>query len=478
MHSTSRTIVMLPFMSVAAILLTLMTIACGRAGTEVLVDESHVLRSEGAARPEWDEPLTEPPERPEEPSVVEVHLDVSYPMAGFLPFPSRRDDLSTFQEVALNVANHMAGVYGRRGGVAVQWRGIGHDLRELPRSPRIRRELFDGRSTRLDLSVERVLDAFLSGRAEAAALVTDMMATGEGTGVTGPLTVANALSEWLRSQDVRSGDFHVGLLGLKAEYWGVTHPTECPPGPPLGCWYDERLSGFRRLDSVARIPAYVLVIGRGADDVMSVLESVRDGIVELDRDIEVQRELLTRRSLGFDVQLSCKAPRAQYALFVDEQQQYHCVRDDPVTLACDFTSGFRPATGSGIWDRTATVSSVDDQTPVAPGLLDRLLGVLGGGENDTAPPTAPLGGVDVQVTETGLEFDLDCSVPGSSRSELALRLDVTGVPAAQTTDWSDWTSERAELGKTTQLDGFLRALRIEPDRYRVELPAILRFLGS
>ena len=498
MSDTSQTTVPLTLMAVAAVLMIFVAIACvivsngNGSGPKVLVDK--LPRLEATARPEWDEsPLTEPLERPEEPSVVEMHLDVSYPMAGFLTPPSRRDDLSTFHIVTQNVAQHMARVYGRASGVTVRWRGVGHDLRDLPRSPRIRPNLFDGRSTRLDLSIESVLADFLSGRAEAAALVTDLMATGEGTGVTGPLTVANTLGEWLRSEDVRSGVFHIGLLGVKAEYRGVTHPTECPPGPPLGCWYDERLPGFRRLDSVAWIPFYVLVLGRGADAVVSVLESLQRGIVELDRNVEAQWELLTRRSLSFNTALSCAARQPQYALFVDERQQHSCVRDDPVTLFCDFENGFQPNTGRGIWDRMPTGNSGDGQTPTA----------QDAGGNGSNPATVqPPETLDLRVDETRLGVYLDCAARRRARLpdvDLALRLDVTGTVddptadwsvrlwAQQSTgnttvnnaaDWSDWSTELAALGKTTHLDGFVRTVRIEPDRYRVELPAILRFPGS
>ena len=500
MISTSRTTVLLTFMASAAVLLTLVTIACNAPGSGGLV--KGLRPPEATARPEWEPPLPEPLEPPEEPSVVEMHLDVSFPMAGFLPLPSRPDDLSTFQEVTLNVANHMAGIYGSAGGVAVQWRGIGHDLVDLPRSPRIQPSLFDGRSTRLDLSIDRMLAAFRSGQAEAAALVTDLMATAEVTGVIGPVTVANALGDWLRSEGVRSGVFHVGLLGVKAEYRGVTHPTECPPGPPLGCWYDERLPGFRRLDSVARTPFYVLVVGRGADAVTSVLESLQRGIVELDRDVEAQWELLTRRSLSFDTAASCKAPPPQYALFVDERGQHRCVRDDRVTLFCDFEKGFRPDAGRGVWDRTPTDGSGDGETPAAQGFWNRLRGIFGAGESRSTPaPGSPPEQLDVRVNGTRLEFDLDCESLRSARppnADLALRLDVTGTvddPTADWSvrlwaqrssggatddneaDWSEWSTERAEFGKTTQLDAFVRAVRVEPDRYRVELPAILRFPG-
>ena len=423
-------------------------------------------RLDGAARPEWDEPpSTNSLEPPEDPTVVEIHLDISYPMAGFLPPPSRRDNLSTFQVVTQNVAQHMAGVYGRAGGVTVRWRGVGHELVDLPRTPRIRPALFEGRSTRLDLSIESVLADFHSGRTEAAAIVTDLMATGEGTGVTGPLNVANALGEWLRSENIRSGVFHVGLLGVKAEYWGVTHPTECRAGPPLGCWYDERLPGFRRLDSVARLPFYVLVLGRGADAVTSVLESLQRGVVELDRNVEAQWELLTRRSLGFDTALSCTAGargtgderQPQYALSVDQQQQHCCVRDDPVTLFCDFANGFQPEDGRAIWDQTPAGDSGDDQAPVT--------------EDARRDGDA---GLELRLDVTGTVDD----PTADWRVRLWAQRSTDNTTVDNAVDWSDWSTELATLGKTMQLEGFVHAVQIEPDRYRVELPAILRFSGS
>ncbi|MCY4027101.1 MAG: hypothetical protein OXH75_12415 [Acidobacteria bacterium] len=490
MADISRSAVLLPLTAVAAILLALVTMECAGDGGDA-APVATLPDRDTAASPEWDEPpSTEPPERTEEPSVVEVHLDVSHPMAGFLPLPSRQDDLSTFQIVTQNVAQHMARVYGRAGGIEVRWRGIGHALGPLPQSPRLRPALFDGRSTRLDLSIASMLRDFLSGRAEAAALVTDLMATGERTGVTGPLSVANALGEWLRSEDVRSGVFHVGLLGVKAEYRGVTDAARCPPGPPLGCWYDERLPGFRRLDSVARIPFYVLVLGRGADSITSVLASLQRGAVELDPDAEVQWELLTRRSLGFDTALSCTAGE-QYALFVEPRQQYRCVRDDRVTLSCGFENGFRPDAGRGTWNRTPADGPGDGRAPAGPEV------------GASAPVAAQLPSpIDLRVDGARLDVDLDCAPLRAFRSPdavLALRLDVTGGvdeltadwrvrPWAQRStgdgatdnaaDWSDWSTELGVLGKTVHLDGFLQTVRIEPDGYRVELPAVLRFPGS
>ena len=90
-------------------------------------------------------------------------------MAGFLPLAQGEDGLSTLHVIAQNVFQHMARVYGATD-VDVRWRGVGDDLLDLPPSPLIQRDLFNGRSTRIDLSIENILSDFQSGRAEAAAL--------------------------------------------------------------------------------------------------------------------------------------------------------------------------------------------------------------------------------------------------------------------------------------------------------------------
>ena len=430
-------------------------------------------RFPAAVKPEWHEPLT--PQLPplEEPSVVEIHLDVSYPMAGFLPPASRNDTPSTFHVITQNVSHHMARVYGGAE-VAIRWLSIGKELRNLPESPRIQRDLFNGRSTRLDLSIEKILSDLRSGRTEAAALVTDLMATSE---VTGPLVVSSQLREWLRSDQVRSGDFHIGLFGVKAEYWGVTHPVDCPPGPPLGCWYDERVRGFRRLESVAHFPFYVVVLGRGAEAVTSIMESIQRGIDEMDRPIEAEWELVTSRSCGFDAVLSCKAGtrgngderERQYALSVDDRGQYDCVRGGRVTLFCEFDAGkdfFQPTVGRAIWTSRPTDDlDIDDRDDNK-------------GTNSVQSSALPDG---VQIRDARLEVDIDCSAIQNalhSSAALKLNLDIVGSatrPNDPAVDWSSWSTELSAPGKTLHLDGFVEAIRVEPDRYRVKLPGILLF---
>ena len=42
---------------------------------------------------------------------------------------------------------------------------------------------------------------------------------------------------------------------------------------------------------------------------------------------------------------------------------------------------------------------------------------------------------------------------------------------------SGWSTETGEVGRTLQLQGFVETVRLSPDRYRLETPAILRFPG-
>ena len=431
------------------------------------------------AVPAWEEPETGAASPSGDPESVEIHLDISSPMAGYLP-PDGNGDLSVFHLVAQNAAQHMARVFGSAA-APVRWVGVGHEMRNLGARPQIERGVFDGRSTQLDQSMERMLRDFRTGRAEAAALVSDLMATGD---VTGPLTLFGSLGEWLGSADVRNGTFHVGLFGLKADYWGV-RVRECAARAPLGCRFDELRRRWVALETVQQIPVYVLVLGRGAASVVSVMESLQATVDELNRGrdtpIETQWELLTRAALGHDTTVACQAgtrgddePGPQYALFGNEQQQHCCVRDDTVTLFCDVESGFQPTIARAEWvmipaaHGAATASATE---------------TANGNDADvaTAAP-APPPGSDARIDGTRLAFDFACSAVRCglpAALELELLLEATGTVAdAAAVDWrDDWSTETGEVGRTLQLQGFVDAVRIAPDRYRLRTPPLLRFPG-
>lgn len=447
--TNNNILVMLGGVGVLALIALVMSISGGAADDRPL--EGFSLRAE--AIPMWADDIVKVPRtnRPEESEVLEVHLDISYPMGGFLPFASSGDDFSALRTVAQFVPDHLSRAYGRTD-VSIKWRGIGHELVDLPESPRIVRRLFNGTSTRLDLSIKEILSDLQSGRAEAAALVTDLMATGE---MTGPLAVAKELSDWLRSDDVRSGLFHVGLLGVKAEYWGVTQEEVCPEKSGLGCWFSERNPGFRRLDSVVRAPFYVLVMGKGADAVDNVGRSIQDDAQRLG--LETRWDLLTSDSRSFDTTMSCTAHKRsdsgeiqdQFALFREESGQYRCVRQETVILSCDLGSGLRPK----------SVRATDTES-------------------------TPISALDAKIVGAGIEIAVDCERLRTQPPSSDLGLEVVGtIEAAKTNSWADWSSESDELaehlGRTLQLRYFVEEVRLHPNAYQIMLKEpLLRASGS
>ena len=474
MHALSRT-------ACSALLTTFLAIttaACG-GGSSYTSRVEDLPPLTATATPAWDEPETGAASPPGDPELVEIHLDISSPMAGYLP-PDGDGDLSALQLVAQNAAQHMARVFGSAE-ARVRWVGVGHELRNLGARPQIERGVFDGRSTQLDQSMERMLGNFRTGRAEAAALVSDLMATGD---VTGPLTLFGALGEWLGSADVRTGTFHVGLFGLKADYWGV-RVRGCAARAPLGCRFDELRRRWVALDTVQHIPVYVLVLGRGAERVVSVIESLQATVDELNRGrdapIETQWELLTRAALGHDATVACRAgtrgddePGPQYALFGNEQQQHCCVRDDTVTLFCDIEGGFEPTAARATWAMTSAAGGA-----AAPPAAET---ETANGDDANAATAAPPPGADARIDGTRLAFDFACSAVRCgtpAASGLELLIEATGtVTDAGAVDWrDDWSTETGEVGRTLQLQGFIEAVRVAPDRYRLRPPALLRFPG-
>ncbi len=256
------------------------------------------------------EPLvrSSPPGGPE---VVDLYLDLSGSMAGFLPQFASNSTSVAFPFTVQNLTNHMAREFGSAS-APIQWTGVDQELQDMWgfQAYQLERGMFDGQSTQLDLAVERMLANFRSGRAEAAALITDLIATHSAVG---PLELLRALRNWLDSHDVQSGVFHIGLFGMKAEYWVSA-------------------GGVQEIQQ--KRPVYVLVLGRGAEKIESVMESLEATVADLnnrrggqDR-IESRWELLTRRP---SVTVSCHAHAQgddsnrsnQFALFQNDRRE-HC----------------------------------------------------------------------------------------------------------------------------------------------------------
>ena len=103
------------------------------------------------------------------------------------------------------------------------------------------------------------------------------------------------------------------------------------------------------------------------------------------------------------------------------------------------------------------------------------------GDAATEAP-APPPGADARIDGTRLAFDFACSAVRCgppAASGLELLIEATGtVTEAGAVDWrDDWSTETGEVGRTLQLQGFVDAVRIDPERYQVRTPALLRFPG-
>ena len=223
------------------------------------------FRVSGNVEPTWpaDDDVVDviEPAGDTEPERLRIYLDLSSPMAGFIPLGAATTDNpaadeSELRTVAQWIPDHLGRVYA---GTPLQWRGVAQGIEELPQYPRLTRDLFTGTASQIGVAIREILADFQAGRAEGAAIITDLVGTGEQTGA---LAVARYLTDWLASAPVRSGEFHLGLIGIKATYWGGVHRTLCPPLDGLGCWFSERMPGWKRLEARAVVPFYVLLLGR------------------------------------------------------------------------------------------------------------------------------------------------------------------------------------------------------------------------
>ena len=409
------------------------------------------IRVEAEFLPQWESAPAPPPALDDavafgDAGTVAIYLDVSSPMGGFVPVdgapPREGTGANPFRTVVQWVPDHLTRAYPS---ATLEWRAVGEDVRPISGIPRMERSDFAARASRIDLAIRGALADLQSGRSEAAALVTDLLGTGENL-APGPLALLQHLRPWLESTLVRSGELHLGILGAKAAYWGVAS-RGCPLRAGMGCWYSERGGEWRRMEEVAPAPFYVLLMGRDADAINTVLGSIQ-GDAE-GQDIEVLAELLTSASLPRQTAGTCLAfarednqRTRQYSLRVRDYGEYACVRDEPSTLACRFDQGMRPT--------DARIVDPSDGFAVA-----------GGDGSDD-------------------EFEIGVRCDALPRPEPDLVVDVEGTFAgdAQRPPWDEWSIETDDLfsfpGKTLQLRYFVQDARLAPDFHRADSVLILR----
>ena len=401
--------------------------------------------------------------RPEAPSRIGVYIDVSSPLGGFLPLSGRGgQETSTLRTLAQLASEYLLPRYGA-GGVTIDWRGVGHELAGTKPPERLTRDDFDGEWSRLELALREIFADFQSGRAEAAALVTDLMATDE---IVGPVALVPLVRDWLATEDVRSGEFHLALVGVRGDYWGMTDRL-CPERGGLGCWYrerePEREQRYERLGGIEKLPLYLVLAGRGRARLEEVAESIHRDLVGLG--VEAQWELLTSASAADSATMLCGAFErsdsgernpGRYLLRPDETG-FACLKDGTAQLACRLENGMKLTSAVVIPEGPPAELASDEHLEPLPGAFS------------------------AAVSGDELVLSVDCrslrewsplpdALPRGIHLEVAAE---TPTRESEVEDWeSDWSSPVEVMDRTVQLSEFIKQLRLTPDGYRIVLPPL------
>lgn len=373
------------------------------------------------------------------PRRLEVYIDVSEPMGGYLPPPRAPREVSGFRSLVNQVLDHVVNVAGETES-PIWWYKVASSPERLPKKPDLQdRSLFRGGESRLDLALRQMTQGLDRGDVEMAALVSDLIATEE---LIGAMGVAKALSDWGRSDGVRAGELGVGLLAARASYWGVY--GKCEPDRGFGCWFSEQAGEYRPLTRIINRPFYVLVLGRNLDNVERTGQALTEAAKRLD--LETHWELLSEAARPQSVRIKCRAQKAgedqkQHALFRDEGGTFKCQRADTVDLVCGLPKGVF----QGVPNLKASWQGVRTELD---GEGQALLGI-------------------------------DCGRLQSSPPQQDFIVQAEGVPAGGRRDqWTSWSAETDEveedLEKTLRLEKFVEKVRLLPDRIRITSPPLLK----
>jgi hypothetical protein len=345
---------------------------------------------------------------------------------------------------------------------SVEWLAVDATLRPLEGDLRLTRSLFTGGQTRLDLALGDLVTALESGRAEAAVLITDLVST---SGPEGAMGAVEPILRWNRTAGVRHRHFDLGLLAVRADYWGVSS-SSCTGAGSLGCWYSEHANRYVPMTKPAKRPLYFLFFGIsiGRDGGSRVEEAARSFQASLDDlGFETRWELLTRGSRGRPGALLCSAsrvgastgkPEAQFALVRNGDGRHECRRDEEVLLSCCVATGEADGEELSCAEGGISLRSADASWPE----------------------------VAVRAEGGRLEAVVDCKTLRREKPEGPLRFEtvLASLERDEPGPWREW-SERSDevedaLVGTLQLDLFVETVRLRPDHYRIDVQEpVLRF---
>jgi hypothetical protein len=421
-----------------ALLLLVVWLALRHKGPDPVKD----LQITWTVSPVWKNPpppATQSPAGDNTPG-LEIYLDVSEPIQGFLPPPTASQEFSGFRSLVNQIPDDMVSIAGGTKS-SMSWFFVASN----PDGPHVkpdpfRRELFRGKESRIDKALSQMVSRLDRGEIGMAALVTDLIATDE---LVGAMGAAKALSDWGQSDRVRRGELAIGLLGVRGSYWGVYR--KCGSNPDLGCWFSEQAQQWRALPRLAKKPFYILILGRGLDKVDWMGKALLEGAQG--SSLEAHWELLSGASQSKAVKdLNCHASKAddprqeQFALLRDEKGYAQCQRAEVVELACPIPPGARAA---------------------------------------SLKAQASWAGVRTAFRDNKVILTIDCDRIRSTPPTTDLVLTVEGEPEGRWSDiwrkWSAGTDEREEdLDRTLGLEAFIEKVWLRPDRIRMTSSTLFR----
>jgi len=273
-----------------------------------------------------------------------VFWDQSIPMGGYIHRTSQNDQLN-LQRIHESLLN--ANILSNDEPGMVECRGITDVILPFDCDNRLlSRNFFNGIDSRLDKGVEDVIDALTNGYISHAAFITDLIATAE----VGNQTVSGAHTLRQYFAPIKGlfnkGKFHVSLLGIHIDYWGVQSGACRNVSGPLGCWYHESDRRYKPMDNVVQRPIYILILGRSSDgdtrkdnSVNKFTQNLHELISDHDG-FDTQFELITTGALGthtdlewnpHDDQKSARGP-----VILDPERGYSCNDRKTHTLKVNF----------------------------------------------------------------------------------------------------------------------------------------------
>ena len=303
-NARGATVAIMAIVSLAVSLLILLPMCSGEENEAILDhfprnDSDAVLTAKVTARWETD---SDPSVIAPNPEHIEVLLDLSIPMGGYMP--TSPDSMSLLPDIFRNLANKLQVEYGDTG-VPLQCLGISSQITPFECASVLKRELFDGNGSQLTVAIRQALQKLKDGRIEMMVLISDLLATAENAGgIDG--SAANLLpvvQDPVLLAHYNAGTAHMALMGIRLSYWGVSRGPCADPSQHIGCWFQEGQRQYSPLSKPrVRRPLYLLFVSRGQDPgAYSVMSSLEEALFDImPGDMDLRTDTLTHGSTGID----------------------------------------------------------------------------------------------------------------------------------------------------------------------------------